>query len=48
MITNTKIWNNPRPLKDNAKRTGGMVQSVKGLTTDTSLISEIFEVKGEK
>lgn len=31
MITNTKIRNNPWPLRDNAKRTGSVVQSVKGL-----------------
>lgn len=35
-----KTWNNTRPLRDNAKRTGGVVQSVKGLETS--------EVKGGK
>lgn len=33
-MTNTKIWTNTRLLRDNAKRTGGVVQSVKGLATE--------------
>lgn len=32
MITNTKIRNNPWPLRD-ARRTGSVVQSVKGFAT---------------